>query len=207
VLAPAQAAAPVSTSDAVAAWRSAVSGQDKSTAAAPASTTAPANPASGLGAAAPASAPVANNIPSVSAPTATVALAPPTAATPAALAATITAMHQSGAHTTTLRLDPPGLGDLSVHVALGQNGQVNVLFVPSVAQTGQLLNSGMDGLRQAMAASGLSLGHASVGGQGGGNQSANQNANQGGTSSSGLIRETSATPAAARTLDGLSAYA
>jgi flagellar hook-length control protein FliK len=67
-----------------------------------------------------------------------------------------------------LRLDPPGLGSLSIHLAAGQNG-VNVLFVPSVPQTGQLLLQNMDGLRSAMQASGLSLGQAQVGGGGGQN--------------------------------------
>jgi flagellar hook-length control protein FliK len=99
------------------------------------------------------------------------------AATPAALAATITAMHQTGQNSTVLRLDPPGLGSLSVHVALGQSGQVNVLFVPSTAQTAQLLHSGMDGLRQAMATSGLTLGQADV------NGGSNQSSSQGGQSS------------------------
>lgn len=99
------------------------------------------------------------------------------AATPAALAATITAMHQTGQNSTVLRLDPPGLGSLSVHVALGQSGQVNVLFVPTTAQTAQLLHSGMDGLRQAMTTSGLTLGQAEVSGGG------NQNTSQGGQNS------------------------
>jgi flagellar hook-length control protein FliK len=93
------------------------------------------------------------------------------AATPAALAASVTAMHQSGQTRAVLRLDPPGLGALSVHIAVGQGAQVNVQFIPTQAQTGQLLNAGMDQLRQAMAGAGLQLGQAQVGGggaQGGG---------------------------------------
>ena len=77
-------------------------------------------------------------------------------------------MQQTGQNSTVLRLDPAGLGNLSVHVAVGQNGQLNVLFVPALAQTGQLLHAGMDGFRQAMTASGLNLGQAEVGGQGAG---------------------------------------
>jgi flagellar hook-length control protein FliK len=64
-----------------------------------------------------------------------------------------------------------------VHVALGHNAQINVQFVPAVAQTAQLLNNGMDGLRQAMAASGLTLGQVQVGGgqaQGGGREGRRQ---------------------------------
>jgi flagellar hook-length control protein FliK len=129
-------------------------------------------------------------------------------ATPAALAATITAMHQGGQNSTVLRLDPPGLGSLSVHVALGQSGQVNVLFVPSTAQTAQLLHSGMDGLRQAMAMSGLTLGQADV------NGGSNQSGSQGGQSSPNnpgtahasqpdAISTTGTTPAAS----GVRAYA
>ena len=123
-------------------------------------------------AAQPASAPLA----AISAPPAAAPLsAAPTltAATPAALAASITAMHHAGQGSAVLRLDPPGLGNLSVHVALGQGGQVNVLFVPALAQTAQLLNLGMDGLRHAMAATGLTLGQADV--SGGGAQNPGQN--------------------------------
>ncbi len=106
-----------------------------------------------------------------------------TPATPAALAATVTAMHHASQTTAVLRLDPPGLGNLSVHVALGQNGQVNVLFVPSTPQTVQLLNAGLDALRQAMAATGLTLGQAGVSGGGARNPGQNSASNQRGTSS------------------------
>jgi flagellar hook-length control protein FliK len=86
-----------------------------------------------------------------------------------ALAATITAMHQSGQNSLTLRLDPPGLGSLAIHLASSQSG-VNVLFVPSASPTAQLLTQNLDGLRSAMADAGLSLGQAQVGGGGGQNQ-------------------------------------
>jgi flagellar hook-length control protein FliK len=99
------------------------------------------------------------------------------AATPSALAAAVTAMHQAGQASTVLRLDPVGLGALSVHIGLGAQGQVNVLFVPGTAQAAQLLNAGMGDLRHAMAASGLMLGQAQVGGQSNG-QSSGQNSGQ-----------------------------
>jgi flagellar hook-length control protein FliK len=101
-------------------------------------------------------------------------VAPSVAATPSALAAAVTAMHQAGQASTTLRLDPPGLGVLSVHVGLGAGGSVNVLFVPALAQTGQMLHANMDGLRQEMAATGLTLGQAQVGGQASGGNTPQQ---------------------------------
>ena len=73
-------------------------------------------------------------------------------------------MCRNGQPSLLLRLDPPGLGALSVHVAMGSNADVNVLFVPTVAQTAHLLHGGLGDLRQAMAASGLTLGQAQVGG-------------------------------------------
>jgi flagellar hook-length control protein FliK len=88
-------------------------------------------------------------------------------------------MHSGGQSRAMLRLDPPGLGTLSIHVGLGHdvatgNPQVNVLMVPAVAQTAQLLNGGIDSLRQALAAAGLSLGQTQIGagGQGGGDNDA-----------------------------------
>ena len=84
---------------------------------------------------------------------------------PAALAATVTALHQSGQAGTVLRLDPPGLGHLSVEVRLGTQGQVNVLFVPSSADAAQALHASLPALGAAMAQSGLTLGQAQVGGQ------------------------------------------
>jgi flagellar hook-length control protein FliK len=92
----------------------------------------------------------------------------------AGLAAAVTAMHQSGQSGAVLRLDPPGLGDLSVHVALGQNGQVNVLFVPSTLVAATAIQNNLPSLGTALAQSGLTLGQAQVGGQ------FNQNAGQGG---------------------------
>ena len=87
-----------------------------------------------------------------------------TPATPDAMAASIVAMYRSGQSSLVLRLDPPGLGAVSVHLALGGNAVVNVLFVPAVAQTAHLLQTGLGDLRQAMAASGLTLGQAQIGG-------------------------------------------
>ncbi|WP_205619780.1 flagellar hook-length control protein FliK [Acidocella sp. MX-AZ02] len=82
-----------------------------------------------------------------------------------ALAATVTALHQAGQSGAVLRLDPPGLGHLSVQVGLGAQGQVNLLFVPSTADAAQALQSALPGLSGAMAQSGLTLGQAQVGGQ------------------------------------------
>jgi flagellar hook-length control protein FliK len=82
-------------------------------------------------------------------------------------------MHQSGQNNLTLRLDPPGLGSLSIHLASSQAG-VNVLFVPSAAPTAQLLTQNLDGLRSAMATAGLTLGQAQVGGGSGGTQNQGQ---------------------------------
>ncbi len=87
-----------------------------------------------------------------------------TQATPDAMAASIVAMYRSGQSSLVLRLDPPGLGSVSVHVAIGSNADVNVLFVPAVAQTAHLLQTGLGDLRQAMATSGLTLGQAQIGG-------------------------------------------
>ena len=117
-----------------------------------------------------ASAATANASPTIVAPASTAATFSnadgSVAATPAALAATITAMHQNGQSNVVLRLDPPGLGALSIHIALGHNSEVNVQFIPTIPQTAQLLNSGLDDLRQAMANAGLALGQAQVGGGG-----------------------------------------
>ena len=85
-------------------------------------------------------------------------------ATPDAMAASIIAMCRSGQSSLVLRLDPPGLGTVSVHLALGGNSNVNVLFVPAIAQTAHLLQSGLGDLRQAMATSGLTLGQVQIGG-------------------------------------------
>lgn len=101
-------------------------------------------------------------------------LTPPSAA---GLAAAVTAMHQAGQNGALLRLDPPGLGDLSVHVALGQSGQVNVLFIPSSQAASSVLQNNLSGLGSALAQSGLTLGQAQVGGQF--NGQFNQNAGQG----------------------------
>ena len=117
-----------------------------------------------------ASAATANASPTIVAPASTAATFSnadgSVAATPAALAATISAMHQNGQSNVVLRLDPPGLGALSIHIALGHNSEVNVQFIPTITQTAQLLNSGLDDLRQAMANAGLALGQAQVGGGG-----------------------------------------
>jgi Flagellar hook-length control protein FliK len=123
---------------------------------------------------------------------------------PAALAATVTALHQSGQSGTVLRLDPPGLGHLSVQVRLSAQGQVNVLFVPSTADAAQAIQASLPGLGAAIAQSGLSLGQAQVGGQ------FSQQSGQGGQSGYSPPRQnnTAAFSAEAQaTPNGLSAYA
>ena len=158
---------------------------------------------------APAAAPVQTAMPQIAAATPTGA----TGSSAAALAATVTALHQAGQSGAVLRLDPPGLGTLSVHVGLSGLGQVNVLFVPSTAQGAQALQAGLPGLSTAMAQSGLVLGQAQVGGQFG------QNAGQGGGQSpngqgraafaapDAPVAATTATAATAASTNGLSAYA
>jgi len=124
-----------------------------------------------------------------------------------ALAATVTAMQQVGQSHTVLRLDPPGLGNMSVHLSLGQHGQVNVLFMPDTSAGAQALQSGLGGLGQSMAQAGLTLGQAQVGGQFGQNaQGFGQNAQQwqGGSTST---PQTANSGAGSGDRGGVSAYA
>ncbi len=100
---------------------------------------------------------------------------PPISPTGANLAAAVTAMQQSGESTATLRLDPPGLGNLTIYLNLGQNNAVNILFVAAVPQTAQIIANHLNDLRQAMDHSGLSLGNTQIGS---GNTGAGSNANQ-----------------------------
>jgi flagellar hook-length control protein FliK len=129
-------------------------------------------------------------------------------ATPTALAATVVAMTGSGHSSTVLRLAPPDLGTLSIHVAYAADASVNLVFVPSTSQTAQLLGSGMDGLRHAMATAGLTLGQAQIGsGAGGGGQPAGggfsgQRQDAGGQSAAPV-----AGPAATTMIDGRGARA
>jgi len=127
---------------------------------------------------------------------------------PSALAATVTAMHRGGQNSTTLRLDPPDLGSLSVHVSLGEAGSVNVAFVSTTPQAAQLLHAGMDSFRQSMASAGLTLGQAEVSGGGGQSAGQGQPDQQGRFSGSG---QTSAIPSAGAsdsvTNNGVRAYA
>jgi flagellar hook-length control protein FliK len=89
-----------------------------------------------------------------------------------------------------------------VHVALGPSAQVNVSFLPATSQAAQILNAGMDGLRQAMAASGLTLGQANVGGQGGG-QAGHQTQPRAET----FVPQQQNSGAESTAADGVSAYA
>jgi flagellar hook-length control protein FliK len=89
-------------------------------------------------------------------------------------------MQRSGNNTATLRLDPPGLGELAVHISQSASSQVNVQLIPSVPQTAQLLNANLMDLRHAMTAAGLTLGQTQVGGNGaGGHESHGQGTGQG----------------------------
>jgi flagellar hook-length control protein FliK len=92
----------------------------------------------------------------------------------AALAASVTAMVRDGTSSVTVRLDPPDLGQLSIHVAVGQDAKVNVLLIAAVPQTAQAFSAGADDLRQAFAGAGLSLGQLNVGGGGAGSQQSRQ---------------------------------
>ena len=138
----------------------------------------------------------------VTAPSAA-ALAGGASTSTAALAATVTALHQSGQASTVFRLDPPGLGQLSVLVGIGTQGQVNVLFVPSTADAAQAIHASLPGLGGAMAQSGLTLGQAQVGGQfsqqGGQNDQGGYTPPRQGNAASPVERQTN--------VSGLSAYA
>ncbi|MCB8874914.1 flagellar hook-length control protein FliK [Acidisoma silvae] len=79
-----------------------------------------------------------------------------------ALPAAVVTVARSGHASAVLRLDPPGLGSLSIHVTHASDATVNLVFLPSNAQTAQILTDSMDHLRQAMAGAGLSLGQAQI---------------------------------------------
>ena len=126
---------------------------------------------------------------------------------PAALSATITALHQSGQSSVMLRLDPPDLGHLSVQIKMDMQGGLNVLFVPTSADAAQTLQSSLHQLGGIMAQSGLTLSQAEVGGQF--SQSGGQNGQQSGYTPP---RQTAASAAAsspppASPTSGLSTYA
>lgn len=126
----------------------------------------------------------------------------------AALAATVTALHQSGQTNTIMRLDPPGLGHLSVQVGLNTQGQINVLFVPSSADAAHILQATLSHFHQAATQSGLTLGQAQVGGQfaqsGGQNGQPGQNPRAPERQNANSV--TAPEPQTA-TISGLSAYA
>ena len=126
---------------------------------------------------------------------------------PAALSATITALHQAGQTSVLLRLDPPELGHLSVQVKMDAQGAVNVLFIPSTAEAAQALHGSLGQLGNALVQSGLTLGQAEVGGQF--SQSGGQNHPQGFQTSQRQAASTRADDlsAASTRVSGLSAYA
>ncbi len=114
--------------------------------------------------AAPGTTSAANAAPAETARTTGTANSLPVPATPTALAATILALSRSGHPSAVLRLDPPELGSLSVHVTLAGESSVNLVFVTSTPQATQLLSSTMSDLGQAMTNVGMTLGHTHVGG-------------------------------------------
>ncbi len=116
------------------------------------------------------------------------ATAPVTQSSAAGLAAAVTAMHQAGQSGTVLKLDPPGLGNLAVHVALGQSGLLNVTFLPTTQAASTMLQNNLSGLGPALAQSGIMLGQAQVGGQ------FNQNAGQGAYQPPSAMAEPPQTP-------------
>lgn len=131
-----------------------------------------------------------------------------TSTAPSALAATITALHQSGQANAVLRLDPPGLGHLSVQIGLGGQGQVNVLFVPSTADAAQALQATLPSLGNALAQSGLTLGQAQVGGQGFQQNSQNGQGGQQRSYTPAMARDNSvSSKGGTDSITGLSAYA
>lgn len=127
----------------------------------------------------------------------------------AALAATVTALHQAGQTSTIMRLDPPGLGHLSVQIGMTPQGQVNVLFVPSSADAAHILQGSLPHFNQAMTHSGIALGQSQVGGQFA--QSGGQNGQPGQQNSRGPERQNTPnmaiTESPTATISGLSAYA
>lgn len=132
-----------------------------------------------------------------------------TATSAAALAATVTALHQAGQTGAILRLDPPGLGHLSVQIGQTTHGQINIMFVPSTADAAQILQNALPQLHQALSQSGLTLGQAQVGGEfshsgGQGGQNGHNNpATPAPTAPRANLIATASTPI----LSGLSAYA
>lgn len=93
------------------------------------------------------------------------AVSEPISISASALSATITALHQSGQSGIVLRVDPPNLGHLSIHVKMDAQGAVNVLFMPSTSDAAQVLQGSLPQLGATLAQSGLTLGQAGIGGQ------------------------------------------
>jgi len=129
-------------------------------------------------------------------------------ATPSALAATIVAMQKNGDSTTTLHLNPAGLGQLTVHVSMAEGSHINVQFLPATPQAAHILNNNLDDLRQAMTAAGLSPGQTFVGGDNQNNGSGNNPPPQQGRQySQTRAAPTDSTSPNETTQTGFSAYA
>jgi len=82
----------------------------------------------------------------------------------AGLAAAVTAMTREGKNALSMKLEPPALGTLSIHLAVGDDAKVNVLLVAAVPQTAQAFSAGADDLRQAFVNAGIDLGQLNIGG-------------------------------------------
>lgn len=132
-----------------------------------------------------------------------------TATSAAALAATVTALHQAGQTGAILRLAPPGLGHLSIQIGQTTHGQINIMFVPSTADAAQTLQNALPQLHQALSQSGLTLGQAQVGGEfsHSGGQGGQKGHNNPATPAPTAPRVTVITTASTPILSGLSAYA
>jgi hypothetical protein len=73
-----------------------------------------------------------------------------------AFAGTVAARAKSGATDFDIRLDPPDLGQVSVHLTIGADGQVGAHFTVERAATLDLLRKDVGGLQDALQQAGLS---------------------------------------------------
>ncbi len=82
----------------------------------------------------------------------------------------ISTMHQAGSDHAVLNLNPPGLGQVQVHLRLEAAHAVHVTFTADNRQVGQAINQTLPGLGDALNHSGLHLVGAEVAAGGGGPQ-------------------------------------
>jgi len=84
------------------------------------------------------------------------------------LSGRIAGMHQAGDSHATLNLNPPGLGQVHVHLRMDGNRSIHVSFTPDSHQAAQAISQSLSRLGDAMSRSGLHLGGAEVNAGGGG---------------------------------------